>query len=79
MYPNTLSGIIPHIDSNISYLFLPKTWSRAGEHYYLNIMQSLIQQIKSSKPKGQVFTNHQTIWNIITSAVETKIAVLSEN
>ena len=72
------TNIILQIDSNVSYLSLPKMWSRTERCYYLSDSSLNLTKAanKYHKANDLVFAVSCSIINIIVSVVEAEIITL---
>lgn len=75
------SDMALHANSDVSYLSLPKTRSRARRHYYLSDLSYEPPKVQTTAPKSNrpVFTVCHILRHIMTSSTEVEIATLFKN
>ena len=73
--------MVLYVDSDASYLSLPKAQSRVGGHYYLiNLSHDPVKEPKTApKPNGPDLTVCPILRHIMASAAEVEIAVIFKN
>jgi hypothetical protein len=75
------SGMVLHIDSDLSYLSMPKSRSRVGGHHYLssNSRDPTKAPTKNPPPNSPIHTVCHKLRNVMASAAEVEVGGLFVN
>ena len=68
-----------HIDSDASYLVLPKARSRGAGHFYFSHKIDTTHSIPAPTPIGLILTKCVTLRNVMSSADETEVGTVHQN
>ena len=73
------SDMCIHIDSDASYLVLPKARSRGAGHFYLSDRPPVSNLKPTPKPNGPILTECFTLKNVMSSAAEAETQAIYHN